>query len=144
MTLEEQVAELAAKEAIRALPQRYCDCVWRDDIDGLVGLFTEDGSFIAVMPESSMTVSGRDAILGMFQQALGMKPRPYIHNHVIEMKGTDQASGRCYLDLRAGRQNLEIMGAGYYEDEYRRVDGEWFFQSRRYIALRMDELPDGF
>jgi hypothetical protein len=33
-TTEQIVTELADREAIRELPQRYCDCVWRGDVDG--------------------------------------------------------------------------------------------------------------
>ena len=46
-SIEEQVAALTAREAIRDLPKRYCDCVWRDDIEGITNLFTEDGTFKA-------------------------------------------------------------------------------------------------
>ena len=47
-SVEQTVAELADRDAIRELPQRYCDCVWRGDIPGLVDLFTDDGAFIVV------------------------------------------------------------------------------------------------
>ena len=45
-TTDELVREVAAREAIRDLSARYCDCVWRKDLDGLVSLFTEDGTFV--------------------------------------------------------------------------------------------------
>ena len=35
---KELLQELLDREAIRDLPLRYCDCVWRNDIDGLVSL----------------------------------------------------------------------------------------------------------
>jgi uncharacterized protein (TIGR02246 family) len=47
-SVEQTLIELADREAIRELPQRYCDCVWRGDIAGLVDLFTDDGAFIVV------------------------------------------------------------------------------------------------
>ena len=46
--IEQQLAGLLAREAIRDLPLRYCDCVWRDDIDGIIDLFAGDGSFTAL------------------------------------------------------------------------------------------------
>ena len=43
----------------------------------------------------------------------------------------DEASGICYLDLRAIQEGRGMIGAGYYENRYRRVAGEWKFQSRK-------------
>jgi hypothetical protein len=43
----------------------------------------------------------------------------------------DEASGICYLDLRAIREGRGRIGTSYYEDRYRRVAGEWTFQSRK-------------
>jgi hypothetical protein len=55
---------------------------------------------------------------------------------VIDLAG-DEASGICYLDLRAVQEGRSMIGSGYYEDRYRRVAGEWKFQSRK---LQMDWL----
>ena len=68
-------------------------------------------------------------------------PRPYIHNHVIELHDDESASGRCYLDLRSAKNNMGWIGAGYYNDEYiLTVDG-WKFQARLFNALHMEDLP---
>ncbi|MEX2479434.1 MAG: nuclear transport factor 2 family protein [Gammaproteobacteria bacterium] len=142
-SIDKQLAELVAREAIRELPQRYCDCVWRNDIDGLVDLFTADGRFVAEMSGITMTVVGQDDIRAMFDQALGMQPRPYIHNHVIELAGDGFASGRCYLDLRSARRDFAFLGAGYYEDDYLATPAGWKFHSRRFFGLYMAELPEG-
>lgn len=142
-TIEKQLAELLAREAIRELPLRYCDCVWRDDVDALANLFTVDASFDAVIGDATVSVSGRDNIRDMFARALDIRPRPYIHNHVFELVAEGFASGRCYLDLRSARNDMEFLGAGYYEDEYMATPDGWKFHRRRFIALRMDELPDG-
>jgi hypothetical protein len=142
--LEQDVAALLAREAIRDLPLRYCDCVWQNNIDGLAELFTEDGSFAAIVKGTETKVSGRANLADFYKNAISFMPRPFIHNHVIDMTGADTASGRCYLDLRSGRNNMDILGAGYYEDEYKATPDGWKFQSRRFTALRMDEIPEGF
>lgn len=141
---QEDVAALLAREAIRDLPVRYCDCVWRDDIDSIVKLFTDDGSFTAVFNGKETSVEGRPALKEFFVAGLSIQPRPYIHNHVVDLVDANSATGRCYLDLYSARNNMSQLGAGYYEDAYSRVDGTWKFRSRRFIALRMDELPSGF
>jgi ketosteroid isomerase-like protein len=53
-TTDELVRELADREAIRDLHIRYCDCISRNDLEGVVSLFTEDGSFVVKNPESSV------------------------------------------------------------------------------------------
>ncbi len=141
--LEQQLNDLLAREAIRDLPVRYCDCVWRDDIDGLARLFTTDGTFTAILNGSTTTVSGRDKLREFFTGATDFMPRPYIHNHVVELTTDGFASGRCYLDLRSARNNMDWLGAGYYEDEYMATREGWKFLSRRFTALRMDEVPTG-
>ena len=36
---------------------------------------------------------------------------------------------------------MEWLGAGYYNDEYRKQDGVWKFASRHFTALRIDAGP---
>jgi len=141
---DDRVTALLAREAIRDLPLRYCDCVWRDDIDGIVDLFTADGSFTAVFDGGEKTFSGAATLREFFTSGLAIAPRPFIHNHVIDLHDATTASGRCYLDLYSAKKNMESIGAGYYEDNYV-ADGErWRFRARRFIALRIDDLPAGF
>src|ERR1700689_1873749 len=61
-TTEQIVTELADREAIRELPQRYCDCVWRGDVDGLVGLFADDGVFTIINNGKEITNKGAAAL----------------------------------------------------------------------------------
>jgi SnoaL-like domain len=130
-TLESIINELADREAIRALPQRYCDCVWRNDAPGVVALFAEDGSFTVTGGGRDRRVSGRSELLKTYQSDLSsIKPRPYIHNHVIDLKGDGRASGRCYVEVRNAADNMNLLGTGYYNDEYVKVGDEWKFQSR--------------
>lgn len=141
--LEQEVAALLAREAIRDLPVRYCDYVWRDDIDGIVALFTENGTFAAVFDGKETVISGRKNLREFYLSGVDFMPRPYIHNHVVELTADGFASGRCYLDLRSARNNMDWLGAGYYEDEYIATPQGWKFHSRHLTALRMEELPDG-
>jgi hypothetical protein len=140
-TIEQRVEALLAREAIRDLPVRYCDCVWRDDGVALAALFADNGSFTFHIGDVERSLRGRATIEAFFLKALDMRPRPYIHNHVVELTGEGFASGRCYLDLRSGKHDMGWLGAGYYDDEYVRTMDGWKFQSRRFHAVRMDELP---
>ena len=68
----------------------------------------------------------------MISDGLGvMKPRPFIHNHVIELLGPDRAKGTCYVEVRLLRDGKKSLMTGWYNDEYAKVGGEWKFKSRR-------------
>ncbi len=49
---------------------------------------------------------------------------------MIELKGAGCASGRCYVEVRDAAKNMELLGTGYYNDEYVKVGDVWKFQSR--------------
>ncbi len=53
-----------------------------------------------------------------------------MHNHLLQIEG-DRARGICYLDVRARTPDGFMIGAGWYEDEYVRLEGQWLFALRR-------------
>ena len=131
-SVEQIVTELADRDAIRELPQRYCDCVWQGDVDGIVNLFAEDGVFTIVGRKNENTARGRAELLKSYKEGLAsLTPRPYIHNHVVELKASGRASGRCYVELRDASNKMGWLGTGFYNDEYVKVGDQWKFQSRR-------------
>jgi ketosteroid isomerase-like protein len=137
-TTDELVRELADREAIRDLPIRYCDCISRNDLEGVVSLFTEDGSFVVRNSENEVVTRGRTELKKMYENLVSnVHPRPFIHTHVVELRGADSATGRCYVELRSAKLAMEWLGSGYYEDEYTKVGEEWKFASRRLIEIGM-------
>lgn len=133
---DELVSEMLDREAIRELPVRYCDCVWRNDMAGLVGLFAEDGVFVVKGHKRSVTNKGRAELKKMYEGALGnVNPRPYIHNHVVDLTGPNKGVGRCYVELRSFSRNMEWIGSGYYEDEYVKTAEGWKFGSRTFTSV---------
>lgn len=141
-SIEQTVTELADREAIRELPQRYCDCVWQGDVKGIVNLFAENGSFTIIGPNRENTTTGHSNLMKSYSDGLAtLTPRPYIHNHVIELSGGGHASGRCYVELRDASHNLNWLGTGYYDDEYVKSGDTWKFQSRRFHQVHMEARP---
>jgi hypothetical protein len=142
-SIEQIAGELADREGIRELPLKYCDCVWRNDMTGIVDLFANNGEFITKGFKREHRASGREALLklygGLTQGAL--TPRPYIHNHVIDLQGNGHATGRCYVELRNLKKNLEWVSSGYYEDEYVKNGDEWKFKSRTFHPVHMTVTP---
>jgi SnoaL-like domain len=73
-----------------------------------------------------------------YKAGVELSPRPYIHNHVIELTGPSRATGRCYVELRDASDNLNWLGTGYYDDEYVKLGATWKFQSRRAQILHLE------
>lgn len=127
---ETLMQEVIDREAIRSLPLRYCHCVWQKDVDGYVNLFTEDG-WLATTDPKLPRAQGRESLRKMISEALAtMQPRPFIHNHVIELLGPDRAKGTCYVEVRMTREGKKWQMTGWYDDEYVKAGGEWKFKSR--------------
>lgn len=133
-TTEAALQAVIDREAIRTLPVRYCHCVWQKDLDGYVDLFTDDGS-ISTNDPSLPRAQGRDGLRKMISNGLDeMNPRPFIHNHVIELLGPAQAKGTCYVEVRMQRDGKPWAMSGWYNDEYAKVGDEWKFKSRQIIV----------
>ena len=125
---EERVLVLEDIEAIKALKASYCFLTDDGEVDRLAELFTADavwdGGVIG-------RFEGRAAIreffvdlpkLISFALHLVMNPRIEVHG--------DRATGQWYLvepNTTAGRE-MAVWGAGRYDEEYVRVDGQWKFQ----------------
>ncbi len=124
---QEMLAALTDKDAIRELAATYCYRVAEKDVEGIIQLF---------VPNCSMHVLGRDyqgadGLRELYAAALAAEPKPFLHNHVIELQGPDAARGNCLLEIKRGTK-LEPGGGGRYEDTYRREDGEWKFVTRTF------------
>ena len=138
--IEAEVRKLWDLEAIRELAHRYAHCVWQKQVSAAVDLFAEDGEMDT---GDRPAIRGRRALLESYQQMLGAADfHPFVHNHLISLEG-DSATGTCYLDLRATIDGESMIGSGYYDDEYVRVDGEWKFRARKLTMCDLVPLRDG-
>ncbi len=141
-TVEETLTELIDREQIRDLPARYCDCVWRGDVAGIVELFADDGSFTIKSRDHETTTRGREALLKAYAEGLRNPTLcPYIHNHVVELGYYGRATGRCYVEMRNASRRVEWIGTGHYLDEYVKVGEHWKFASRHFTAVRFGSTP---
>jgi len=61
--------------------------------------------------------------------------RHVITNSVIELRSATTAKGVCYVLTIVNRPDRgpEILSVGRYEDEYRKVEGEWLIAKREII-----------
>ena len=134
-TTEELLQDLLDREAIRDLPKRYCHYVWTNDVEAMLGLFTADGVLSTRGgPGEPQEIRGpalRDFYAGLDR----FRPRPYIHNHVVELLGGGRAKGTCYVELRRETREMAWVGTGFYDDDYVKQAGVWKFEARRYQAV---------
>ena len=138
---EADVRELTDREAIRDLARRYAHHVWRKEVPAAIGLFTEDGEMDT---GDAPVIQGREALTESYQRMLDdAEFQPFVHNHVVELRG-ETATGTCYLDLRASVEGRSMIGSGYYDDRYVRVDGEWKFRSRKLTLCYLVPLTEGW
>jgi hypothetical protein len=125
-TVEQRLAAVEARLEIGQLPIRYALAVDGRDIDAWIGLFEPEvncGRF----------GRGREVLRGIITPMVVNFYRSIhqICGHRIELLSEDTARGKTYC--RAEHEDGErfIVMAICYDDEYRRVDGEWFFARRR-------------
>ncbi len=126
---------LLDKQAIRELKYRYlnaCDdkapeavtaCFLAGPIDisfGHIGQFANREDFVAIF-----------VALGCHEHIVDMH---HAENILVEMTGPDTASGRVGLRFHSinTRDKTTVQLGGFYEDEYRRVDGEWLISASRF------------
>lgn len=119
--------------ALRQLAERYIDAVNRFDADAWAATWAPDGVWDLGTP-----VTGREQIRERWLVAMNHIPNVFMHvlSGVVDSVEGDTASGRWYLNeylnLPDGSRSMNAL---CYVDRYRRIDGEWLFQSRRLEAL---------
>ncbi len=134
-SIEVLLQDVLDREDIRTLPVRYCNCVWDKDVDQYMDLFV-DASAAALSINTDVLIPTsnegqnkiREMISGVFNSA--MNPRPFIHNHTVELLGPDAAKGKCYLEAHMVKEGKPCVMVAWYDDEYAKVNGKWKFKSR--------------
>ena len=144
MTNDEQIALLKQRlerlesiEAIRTLRCRYHDLVNLDQGTRLYELFAPDATIAyGGRPE----VTGKENIREFFRNFPVQVARQFMHHHVVEVDG-NRGRGHSDLDGRPVHNGQSLFVVGRFDDEYRRIDGVWYFQSVRLTVHYM--VPPG-
>lgn len=137
------IQEFADREEIRELVSRYALGIARGSQVG--HLFTDDGLFIQRIPGlPPEQYQGKDALIPMYAKiAETVRPLPMIHNHLIAIDG-DTAHGQCSIELRMTHEGQSMIASGYYDDEYRKVNGRWRFAKRDATIFHLCSLQEGW
>ena len=129
-----RVADL---EEIRALTHRYGLALDTFDLDGIVTVFTPDGTF-----DSSAfgleVCEGEESIRGFFghnQQVMANQIHMF-SNHIIEFDGADAAHGTNYLEQDGyTHDGARIQCLGLNRDRYVRTGDGWRIARRTITPL---------
>lgn len=122
--LTERVERMESIEAIRALRNRYHELVNEDAGNRLCELFAPDA---CVAYGGRPEVKGRDNIRAFFASFPVQTARQFIHSHAVQVQG-DRGTGSSYLDGRPVKDGKSFYVVGRFNDEYIRLEGQWFFQ----------------
>ena len=129
--LDRRIKRLEDIEAIRQLKARYCEiCDDNHNPDLITTIFTEDGIWEA---SGIARAEGHDEIRTLFKQfQVSINYSQHmVQNPIIEVAG-DAASGRWYFfgpftfsGAHSKKPDQARWQAARYQEQYRRVDGEW-------------------
>jgi hypothetical protein len=129
-TPAERIERMESLAEIQQLPVRYALALDSRDLQTLVRLFPAD---VRVGRDHS----GREALRAWFLDSMS-KVRTTVHfvgNHIIDFESADRARGVVYC-----RDEVEYPDTGewqigmlQYHDTYRREDGEWVFERRKFL-----------
>lgn len=119
--------------ALRNLMAKYTDAVNRPNPDNWISCWAEDAEWDLL----GTIVHGHKQILGLWQQmmagfeSVSMLPSSYL----FEVDGK-HASGHCYLqEFSLDKEGKRLTLISRYQDTFRKVDGQWLFQSRHYQII---------
>jgi hypothetical protein len=65
-----------------------------------------------------------------------------MHNHLIKIDG-DQAIGLCSNEVRVTDNGKSMIGVGYFQDQFRRVSGQWKFLVREITYSHWLTIQEG-
>jgi ketosteroid isomerase-like protein len=129
-----RVADL---EEIRALTHRYGLALDTFDLDGIVGVFTPDGTFDCTAFGLEVC-DGSESIRAFFahnQQVMANQIHMF-SNHIIEFEGADAARGTNYLQQDGyTHDGARIQCLGLNRDRYVRTEDGWRISARAITPL---------
>lgn len=146
------VSRFAALEEIRVLKSRYCRAIDTKQWDLLRSLFTHDARFegFGSAPDGADPDTFVKGVAARLRDAVSVH---HCHTPEIVFFDADLARGiwamQDVLEWPEAMQLKEMpnargfVGFGYYEEEYRCVDGRWKMHFLRLTRLRVDALPIG-
>ena len=124
----ERIARIEDREAIRDLLATYCYGIAAKDLEAVLSLFTADCRVEVLGTE----YEGETGLRSLYADSLAVDPKPFVHNHWIEIQDGRSARGKAVFEIRQARDGKPESSVGCYEDEYLKQDGAWRFHRRTF------------
>lgn len=119
--------------ALKNLMGRYVDAANRRDGQAWAKTWTQDGCWKLM----GLEIKGRESILELWQQVIAGFEFAILmpSSCTFEIDG-DKATGHWYLqEFTRDLQGEKLSALSRYLDTYRKVDGQWLFETRQYDFL---------
>lgn len=135
-TAAERMDRLESLAAIQQLAQRYAIAIDSRNMDMMVDLFLPN---VRVGKDEY----GRAALKRWYTETM-RHTGPSCHvvgNHVVDFDDADHARGivYCHDELDHPDDGEWVQGQLQYWDTYLRLDGEWYFERRKFLRLYLTD-----
>lgn len=126
MNLESRIRKLEDWQSIVELRSKYCFYFDQRDAAAFANLFTESGR----LSVTKGTFTGRNEITAYVEELATNEAKweaHMSHNPLIDIDG-DEATGKWYYEVPVvWEDGTAGWSQGAYNEQYRRVDGDWKF-----------------
>ena len=119
---------------IQQLLARYAVTITQGDIDGLIGVFTSDGTYSAF--GDTYTLEDFPTLVAAAPKGLFLTGTPVLHLDHEAGTGTGSQT-LCFVE-----QSTHDMRIGWYSDTYRKTEKGWRLQTRAMTFLRRSGARD--
>jgi predicted GH43/DUF377 family glycosyl hydrolase len=136
--------DLVEIEAIKRLKYRYMRCLDQKSWDEMTGCFTADAT--ASYSGGAYSIEGRDAIIEFMRSTMGattMLSSHRVHHPEIDLVGDHEATGIWAMEdvVILTDAEINIQGAGFYDDRYVKSDGSWHIARTGYRRSYEELVP---
>jgi hypothetical protein len=121
---------------LRMVAERYVDAVNRFDPEAWGETWAPDGEWT-----TSEVRKGRENMVEVWTNIMESIDMVFmkVYSGVIDDVSGDTANGRWYLGEFLHRAGGTSENCICYEDTYRRIDGQWYIQTRKFVAVYRGE-----
>lgn len=139
-----EVGDLVEIELIKRAKYRYMRCLDQKLWVELGAVLTNDA--VASYGGGKHRLRGRDAIVSFLESALGSTQRLSSHrvgHPEIVLTSSHEANGTWAMEDEVVLADLgvTVRGAAFYEDTYRKVEGDWLIARTGYRRTYEEVVP---